>query len=336
MTSNPQKAFELLKQLSDQYNQTKDPTIGEKIILLVEREFIDIMHDFPREEENRAFSSFKFIGKRAMEKSIFRVYRELKKEREEFERYKENERLIRLYSLEAKSPSQIKAEEEAIEKRVHKAVVSEIGYLARSVALADETLGNMILSRPIIDEYGVDNLSSVSNFLEDIAHKVLWIAQCNSKGELTDSTIDSVDGYVKYLSNQLVSKKMTNQEWCLSSLSIDQKEQWIIRDKQMKMRNSRFELLDEILTERMRQITKHGYSESHDDEHTDGSIANASAHYASTNDDTGLWPWDTEYNKKSSKTRRDQLIASISMLIAEVERLDRLEITKNIQGDSHE
>lgn len=98
----------------------------------------------------------------------------------------------------------------------------------------------------------------------------------------------------------------------------------------------RTKLMDEILSERMNQITKHGYSETHDDEHTDGSIADAAAHYACTRDDTGLWPWDVEYDKKSTKTRRDQLITSISMLVAEVERLDRLEITTNTQGDPHE
>lgn len=101
-------------------------------------------------------------------------------------------------------------------------------------------------------------------------------------------------------------------------------------------KNDRSKLMDEILNERIHQITKHGYSEAHDDEHIDGSIADAAAHYASTRDDTGLWPWDVEYDKKSTKTRREQLITSISMLVAEVERLDRLEITTNTQGDSHE
>jgi len=328
MTTNIEKATEILKLLSEYYEQTKDPTTAEKIILLVESEFIDDYNNDPREEEIRInwYSSFGFIKRRAMQKSRFRVYRELKLEREDANRQKEAERLDTLYSIDAKSPTQIKEEKEAIEKRVYSAVEGEIGYIARSAALADEMLGRAMLSRPIMDVHAQESISSLSHFLNEITHRILWIAQCNEKGQLTDDTIDSPDGYVKYLSNQFVSEKMTSQwdpaNWP-DDFSENTKKEWTVIYFELEMRNRRFALLDEILNERILQIIKHGYSESHDDEHSDGSIADAAAHYASTKDDAGLWPWDVQYDKKDSKSRRDQLITSIAMLISEVERVDR-------------
>lgn len=325
MTYDKSKALQLLKPLSEEYECTKDPVLEEKIILLVEKELVDCYTDYPREERRRIENKYGLLRyimpslvNKEIEKHPLRVYWELKEERKDARESNEAKRLEGLYSMDAKSPSQIKAEREAIEKRVFEAVKGDIGCLARSLSLADESLGNLILSRPIMDEYGTESVRSISNFLEDIAHKVLTIAQCNVKGEFTGDTITSGDEYVKYLSNRFVSKKMSNQEWSLVHLPRDQYEY-------MKNRSSRFGLLDEILTERMRQITKHGYSETHDDEHTDGSIADAAAHYASTKDDTGLWPWDAEYDKKSTKTRREQCMTSIAMLTAEVERMDRLE-----------
>lgn len=335
MTSNPDKAMHLLKVLSEDYEKTKSPDTAEKIISLVENELKDRSFSMADNYRQRMYRQYglllyiPFVKKKALAENPFRIYWEIREEREKERKEKEAERLCSLYSTDAKSPSQIKAEREAIEKRVFETVKSDIGCLARSVSLADESLGNLILSRPIMDEYGTESVRSISHFLEDIAHKVLMIAQCNAKGEFTGDTITSGDEYVKYLSNRFVSKKMSNQEWSLGELSIDQR-------RHTEMRSSRFGLLDEILTERIRQITKHGYSEAHDDEHTDGSIADAAAHYASTKDDTGLWSWDPQYDNKSTKTRRNQLITSISMLVAEVERLDRLEITTNTQGDSHE
>lgn len=335
MTSNPKKAIEILELLSAEYEKTKDPNTAEKIVAIVDNEIGSGKFSYVEDRQQEIVRRYGILllippfKRMVLNKSPFKVYWELTAGREEALKEKEAERLHNLYSTDAKSPSQIKDETKATEERVFETVKGEIGYLARSIAMADESLGNLILSRPIMDEYGTESVISISHFLEDIAHKVLTIAQCNAEGELTGDTITSGDEYVKYLSNRFVSKKMSNQEWGLERLSHEQYEH-------MKNRSSRFGLLDEILTERVRQITKHGYSEAHDDEHIDGSIADAAAHYASTRDDTGLWPWDVEYDKKSTKTRREQLITSISMLVAEVERLDRLEITTNTQGDSHE
>lgn len=329
MTANPDKAMHLLKVLSEDYEKTKNPDTAEKIISLVEKELEDRSFSMAENYRQRMYRQYglllyiPFVKKKALAENPFKVYWEISEEREKEHKEKEAERLCILYSTDAKSPSQIKADKDMIEKRVYEAVKMEIGYLARSLAIADEMLGRVMLSRPIMDKFAQEELLSVANFFESAARKVLWIAQCDENGRLTESTIEPFDGYVSYLSNQFVSKKLTNQLCSLSEQPISQHADMIFRQNEISQRNSRFELLDEVLNERIRQITKHGYLEAHDDEHTDGSIADAAAHYASTKDDTGLWPWDPQYDKKRTKTRREQCITSMSMLMAEVERLDR-------------
>lgn len=96
--------------------------------------------------------------------------------------------------------------------------------------------------------------------------------------------------------------------------------------------------LELVKAERQKQINKYGYTPEHDDEHTDGSIADAAACYASTKNQLfipigkdieehkaliRLWPWEPKYFKKSEKSREDQLITSAAMLMAEYERIVR-------------
>ena len=80
--------------------------------------------------------------------------------------------------------------------------------------------------------------------------------------------------------------------------------------------------LDEIKKEREKQIFKNGYTHSHDDEHTDGSIADAAAHYASSTK-SDLYPWDQKFNSKEKNTRERQLIIAGSLNLAELERIAR-------------
>lgn len=97
--------------------------------------------------------------------------------------------------------------------------------------------------------------------------------------------------------------------------------------------------LDIVKNEREKQINKFGYTHEHDDEHTDGSIADAAACYATKKEIvepvwfegySGLmgtfpvWPWDKEYFK-IKKTRKEQIITSCALLMSEYERIIRLE-----------
>lgn len=88
----------------------------------------------------------------------------------------------------------------------------------------------------------------------------------------------------------------------------------------------------EIAAERQRQSDAEGYATEHDDEHTDGAIARAACAYAihttlpnATYEKHGapaFWPWQPEAWKPKDK-RRD-LIRAAALLVAEIERLDRL------------
>lgn len=83
--------------------------------------------------------------------------------------------------------------------------------------------------------------------------------------------------------------------------------------------------LEDINRERERQIAK-GYDARHDDEHSDGSIARAAASYAlvacplKTN--TPIWPWS--YDSYIPGLPRDALVKAGALIVAEIERLDRL------------
>ncbi len=110
----------------------------------------------------------------------------------------------------------------------------------------------------------------------------------------------------------------------------------------------------DVLAERERQRHHHAWSIAHDDEHTDGSLAAVAALYATPVrlfqkeelDDLGAafkdpWPesWSPDYDKRpldphgywhldnenaEPKFRRRLLVKSGALIIAEIERLDRL------------
>ena|SRR3990172_2251773 len=87
------------------------------------------------------------------------------------------------------------------------------------------------------------------------------------------------------------------------------------------------EILDEIKTERIRQIEQ-GWTLKHDDHHKNGEIALAAACYALESADQcslgifkQIWPWEKEWWKP--RTRRRNLMRAAALLVAEIERFDR-------------
>ncbi|MCF5372020.1 hypothetical protein [Pseudomonas syringae] len=78
----------------------------------------------------------------------------------------------------------------------------------------------------------------------------------------------------------------------------------------------------DVLAERRRQIDQEGYSFEHDDAHANGQIASAAADYAMP----GQHPipgvgWASN---KTKRPRRDQLVKAGALVLAEIERLDRV------------
>lgn len=86
-------------------------------------------------------------------------------------------------------------------------------------------------------------------------------------------------------------------------------------------------VIEEVEDECRRQIYI-GYGPEHEDLHDDGSIAQAAACYATNGwGQQGLpegitWPWDAASWKP--KDRRRNLIRAAALLVAEIERLDRV------------
>lgn len=86
----------------------------------------------------------------------------------------------------------------------------------------------------------------------------------------------------------------------------------------------------DVMRERHRQVTAEGWTPQHDDAHTDGCLAQAAACYAANASGMAgrgygpapYWPFDHEWWKPKDK-RRD-LVRAAALIIAEIERLDRM------------
>lgn len=80
-------------------------------------------------------------------------------------------------------------------------------------------------------------------------------------------------------------------------------------------------VIDEIATERRRQIVEEGWDDEHDDQWNDNQLAAAAACYAMPDGLPDEWPWTADWWKP--KDRRRDLIRAAALLVAEIERIDR-------------
>jgi hypothetical protein len=81
--------------------------------------------------------------------------------------------------------------------------------------------------------------------------------------------------------------------------------------------------LEDIMFERARQKAVEGWTKEHDDAHTDGALAKAATCYASVYPlAASYWPWDLSWWKPTN--RRRDLVKAGALILAEIERLDRL------------
>jgi len=89
----------------------------------------------------------------------------------------------------------------------------------------------------------------------------------------------------------------------------------------------------DVLAERRRQVVAEGWTPEHDDQHRLGELAMAAASYACAADDgdceapRAIWPWD--WSCWNPKDRRHNLIKAGALILAEIERLDRIESPKS-------
>ncbi|HFT8557830.1 TPA: hypothetical protein ACXJR5_002350 [Pseudomonas aeruginosa] len=99
----------------------------------------------------------------------------------------------------------------------------------------------------------------------------------------------------------------------------------------------------DVQAERRRQVEAEGWTPEHDDEHSHGQMARASACYAlagssAPNDGTAAllvslaWPWDQQWWKPS--TARRDLVKACALGLAEIERLDRAAASQGGPSDA--
>lgn len=99
-------------------------------------------------------------------------------------------------------------------------------------------------------------------------------------------------------------------------------------------------IIDEIASERRRQIEQENWTLAHDSQHVGGEIAWAAACYAAPREIYALstknvdgyafadpWPWALRHDKRGVHDRRRQLVIAAALIVAEIERLDRKEAT---------
>lgn len=93
--------------------------------------------------------------------------------------------------------------------------------------------------------------------------------------------------------------------------------------------------LKDVAAERQRQIEKEGWTSLHDDQHDTGEMARAAACYALSAGPEKvsdlslihkLWPWEWVWFKPRSK--REDLVRSGALILAEIERLDRTTVSR--------
>ncbi|MCC5809908.1 MAG: hypothetical protein JJU06_05995 [Ectothiorhodospiraceae bacterium] len=87
-------------------------------------------------------------------------------------------------------------------------------------------------------------------------------------------------------------------------------------------------VMQEIYSERVRQILDEGFHQAHDDAHGTGSLAKAAACYAMPIRLSEAMPpigWPFRPSWWKPKDRRRDLIRAAALLMAEIERMDRME-----------
>lgn len=83
--------------------------------------------------------------------------------------------------------------------------------------------------------------------------------------------------------------------------------------------------MNDVFLERRRQVEEEGWSGPHDDGHEGGQLADAAACYALGTERVRsfkLWPWDWKWWKPAD--RRRDLVRAGALIVAEIERLDRI------------
>lgn len=87
------------------------------------------------------------------------------------------------------------------------------------------------------------------------------------------------------------------------------------------------EIVWDIKWERSRQKQDHKFTCEHDDQWIAGELLMAADAYMTN--DAALWPWADSKYSGHKHTKRERLIKAAALIVAEIERMDRLPEEEN-------
>lgn len=283
------------------------------------------------------YATRKYLVGMKRSQSVFETYRKLKKRQLEDAEQKMVKKLLQ----DINGPKQAEwGGSESCEKSVYDGV----GSLCGSIYIADGALKRLIKNKLLLSQEEYEEISMIAAHLENMAKEAFLIApfKRHTKGAWSLPS-DLPDYHAVYaLKSMYDGEKMSNM---------------VLRTpKPQKLKGSDFEYrlltapivpgLKAIASERVRQITKHGYDERHDAEHTDGSIADAAACYLSqhspivkTEDgvEKALWPWENPPPAQSTniEERYRSVLKGAAMALSESIRLASLMETEEQNKKAH-
>ena len=119
----------------------------------------------------------------------------------------------------------------------------------------------------------------------------------------------------------------------------DQNDTVKVRQFSINVGGEQAQAIYDVLAERVRQVDHEGWSPEYDDQHTLGELAAAAACYCHPepcmDDMRGVpfsWPWVRLWWKPTD--RRRDLVKAGALILAEIERLDRIEREAMVNGNS--
>lgn len=318
MKKAPNPAYDILAELNDHYSKTNDSETALKIISLVESELKYDLNPHCRMEPEPEKGFFETVfgikfGKTTANKAEndpFRFYRTLSKERNERRITRYFESLNARFGVEAtlKKDDWVRAVDvDARAKEIFESFFGSLPTLARGLSFFKQEFKELHANKAIcIDKAAYQNLYYMNNSIDGMATAIKGLIL--SHGDEYKRFDDA--GYINYFLN-------------LDEENTENRLNWFNMESKLISLDT-LVVLRAIADERRRQISDEGYTTDHDDEHTDGSIANAAAHYACADDNINLWTWDKNYDKKDTYSRYDQLKIAGALIVAEMERLERL------------
>lgn len=312
-------AYDVLSELNDHYSKTQDPHTALKIISLVEYALKYELepHGRMKPESEKGFLEsifgFKF-GKKSIDESEihdpFHYYRILAKERNERDKTHYAKKLNARFGVDATLKGNDWTRVADVDKRVQEVYeyfFDSLPILARNLSLFKLELGGLLSSKTIcIDQDAYANLSSMDYAVDGMATTIkgLILSRADEYQRFDDA------GYIDFFLD--IDKKSPQDKF----------DRFLVETKLIN--TDTLKVLRAIADERIRQISDEGYTIEHDDEHTDGSIANSAAHYICADENINLWTWDKNFDKKEKHSRDKQLLIGSTMTVAEMERRNRV------------